>query len=183
MARYKPVMPDRILADTAYLRLVDRDGWYFVERRAGTGVVSIVALTEGGEILFVEQERKALQRAVIELPAGLVGDEADRRSEAALEAAQRELLEETGYEATDWERILDCASSPGISDEIVTFFLARSARRVSDGGGTGAERIVVHAVAWADVDRWLAGRAAAGTPVAAKVYAGLYFASKRLAGG
>ncbi len=47
-------MADRTIADTKYLRLVDRDGWFFVERRAGSGVVTLVPLTDDGRLVLVE---------------------------------------------------------------------------------------------------------------------------------
>jgi ADP-ribose pyrophosphatase len=173
-------MADRVLAATKYLKLIDRDGWTFVQRAAGTGVVTIVPVTDDGKLVLVEQERKALQRPVIELPAGLVGDDAGAEEEALAVAARRELLEETGYEADRLEELACCPTSPGLTDEVVTFFLASGLRKLGSGGGVEQERITTHEVAWSDVPRWLHEQAAAGRPVAAKVYAGLFFASRAL---
>jgi ADP-ribose pyrophosphatase len=172
-------MTDRILGTTKYLRLIDRDGWYFAQRCGGTGVVTIVALTAARALLLVEQVRPPLGRATLELPAGLAGDEVGRGEESLAEAARRELLEETGYEAGAMEFLVEAPTSPGLSDERVSFFLATDLRKASAGGGVGDERITVHEIPWSEVPTWLAERSRQGTPVAAKVYAGLYFAARR----
>ncbi len=57
-----------------FLNLVRRGKWEFVERHSATGVVGIVAVTDEGRLLLVEQFRPPLQKQVIELPAGLAGD-------------------------------------------------------------------------------------------------------------
>jgi len=58
-------MAYRILAETPFLRLVDRDGWSFVERANARAVVVIVPLTAERRLLFVEQHRVPLGRNVI----------------------------------------------------------------------------------------------------------------------
>jgi ADP-ribose pyrophosphatase len=168
-------MPDRVLAETRFLRLVDRDGWTFVERPQITGVVTLVAITDEGRLLLVEQPRKPVGGATIELPAGLVGDEPGMADEGLAEAARRELLEETGYDAASMELLATCATSPGMTNELVTIFRARGLRKVTAGGGVAGEDIRVHEVPLAEVDAWLAARAAEGFTIAVKVYSGLYF--------
>jgi ADP-ribose pyrophosphatase len=171
-------MSDRVVAETPYLRLIDRDGWAFVERPNATGVVTIVALTPRRELLFVEQQRRPVSAAVIELPAGLVGDEPGHHTEELAEGARRELEEETGYRAKRLELVASCPTSPGMTNELVTFFLASDLERVSQGGGTAQENITVHEVPLGDAPRWLLERQRQGTLVAAKVYAGLFFAQQ-----
>jgi ADP-ribose pyrophosphatase len=71
-------------------------------------------------ILLERQYRHAAQAMMWELPAGRIDD-----GETALTAAKRELLEETGYSASHWKRILHFYVSPGFLDETMTIYLAR----------------------------------------------------------
>jgi ADP-ribose pyrophosphatase len=168
-------MPERVLAETKFLRLMDRDGWFFVERPNASGVAVIVAVTDEGRLLLVEQFRPALNQTVIELPAGLAGDDHAHSGEPLELAARRELLEETGYSCQTMEALVTCASAPGLASEVMTLFRASGLQRQGPGGGVHEENIVVHEVPLAEVQGWLKARAAAGALVAIKVYAGLYF--------
>ncbi|MGA2203532.1 MAG: NUDIX hydrolase [Terriglobales bacterium] len=71
-------------------------------------------------ILLERQYRHAAQSMMWELPAGRIDD-----GETALTAAKRELLEETGYTARQWKRILHFYASPGFLDETMTIYLAQ----------------------------------------------------------
>ncbi len=71
-------------------------------------------------ILLERQYRHAAQSMMWELPAGRIDD-----GETALTAAKRELLEETGYSARQWRRILHFYVSPGFLDETMTIYLAQ----------------------------------------------------------
>lgn len=157
-----------------YLSLLERDGWEFASRCNATGVVVLIAVTDAGELVLVEQYRKPVEASVVELPAGLVGDLADP-DELLLDAAQRELEEETGYVAAQMEILMACPSSAGMSDEVITFVLATGLRRVGPGGGDDSEEIEVTAVALEQVDAWLVAQAAAGKPVDPKVFTALYW--------
>ena len=165
---------DRIVGETQHVQLLDRDGWSFVRRNSGTGVVCIVAETNDDQIVLVEQPRPPVGRQVIELPAGLVGDLDHQPSESVREAAERELAEETGYEADHYERLIEIASCPGLTDETVTLYLARGLRRIGPGGGDATEEITVHVIPLAQVDDWLRQQADAGKLIDARVYGGLY---------
>ena len=71
-------------------------------------------------VLLIEQYRHAVGRRLWELPAGLL----DVPGEPAQPAAERELLEETGFRAERWSVLLDVATSPGFTEETVRIFLA-----------------------------------------------------------
>ena len=117
-----------------------------------------------GKLLLTEQYRIPVARRVIELPAGLVGDLPGNATESPTDAARRELLEETGYEAGDVTYLISGPLSPGLISEIITFFKATGLRRVSKGGGEGHEQIQVHEIPLAQVDIWL-GQKGVGGPM------------------
>lgn len=165
-----------VLHEGKYLRFVRRGTWEFVERRRTSGVVAIVPVTDADEIVLTEQFRPAVNRTVIEFPAGLAGDEAGAEAESLEEAARRELLEEIGCEAERWTCLATCPTSSGLTNEMVTFFRADGLRQVAKGGGTGDERIVVHRVAIADLDGWLERAMQQGALLTALVPAGLQLA-------
>lgn len=84
------------------------------------GAVAIIALTEEGKLVLVEQYRKALERTLIEIPAGKIDF-----GEAPEVTAVRELEEETGYGAKEFTYIQSFATSPGFADEIIHLYLAQ----------------------------------------------------------
>ncbi len=90
------------------------------------GAVGVVALDEQGRVLLVNQYRHHVRRRLDELPAGLL----DKPGEPALDAAQRDLVEEAGLAAETWHVLVDTLSSPGMTDEAVRTFLARDVRVV-----------------------------------------------------
>jgi ADP-ribose pyrophosphatase len=161
-----------------YLRLVVRNGWEFVERPGIHGIVLVVAVTPGNRLLLVEQWREAVAANVIELPAGLAGDAESPASEPLEEAARRELVEETGWDAATMERLTAGPPSAGVTSEIVTFFRARGVSKIGPGGGVEGEAITVHEVPLDAVEAFLTEREAEGTFVDPKVWAGLWFARR-----
>ena len=90
------------------------------------GAVGAVALDDQGRVLLVQQYRHPVRRRLDELPAGLL----DKPGEPALEAAQRELVEEAGLAAGTWHVLVDVLTSPGMTDEAIRIFLARDVRTV-----------------------------------------------------
>lgn len=168
---------DVVVAQTKHVRLVDRDGWTFAQRIGNTGIVCILAKTDG-RLILVEQYRPPVEKNVIELPAGLAGDLAGQAEETLQQAAERELLEETGYVAGNWRQHVTVVSSAGITDEVVTFFLAENLEKRSAGGGDASEDIRVHEIPVADIERWLNEATSMGKLIDSRVYAGLYFMTK-----
>ncbi len=85
------------------------------------GSVAVVAEDERGRVLVLRQYRHPVRHKLWELPAGLL----DVPGENPLNAARRELFEETHTEAAEWHVLADIFNSPGGSDEAVRIFLAR----------------------------------------------------------
>ena len=84
-----------------------------------SGAVAIVAIDENKDIWLVKQYRKAVEEVLMEIPAGTL-----EKGEDPLECAQRELAEETGLQARNWQRILSYYSAPGFVTEKLHLFLA-----------------------------------------------------------
>jgi len=105
----------RTLYKGRYLSLLEVERWEYASRSNASGVVVLVAVTDQDELVLVEQFRIPVSSTVIELPAGLVGD-LDDLDESVLVAAQRELIEETGYQADQISILMSCPSSAGLSD-------------------------------------------------------------------
>ena len=164
------------LADGKHIALVRRGKWEYAARKGVAGVVGGVAVTDDRRLVLVEQERPPVNCRVIELPAGLAGDDARHKDEDLAAAARRELLEETGYAAREMRRLAAGAASAGMTDEIITLFLATGLTKTGPGEGDGSEDITVHEVALDGILDWLAAREGDGRLIDLKVYAGLFFA-------
>lgn len=159
-----------------FLSLSSVNGWEFCHRHGVTGVAVIVATTSDNELLLVEQYRPPVDANVLELPAGLVGDEVQFDGEDVVTAAGRELEEETGYQPGQIEPVMYGPTSAGMSSEIITILRATQCHRVGPGGGVDGENIIVHPIALDAVDGWLASRHEAGQLIDPKVFAGLWWA-------
>ncbi len=145
-----------------------RDGqWEYVRRSRGIRAVVILAETDAGEVLLVEQHRVPIGGKCIELPAGLIGD--GDEADSVEEAAARELIEETGFRPGAIETLGDFYSSPGMVSESFTLVRATKLERVGEGGGVDGEEILVHRVPRADIAQFIAARRAAGVGIDAKL--------------
>lgn len=171
----------KTLYSGAHLDLVERDTWEFVQRRSA-GVVCVVAVTGSGELVLIEQYREPMRARVVELPAGLVGDDEGAEGEDFAGAARRELVEETGYDCDALEHIGRGPSSSGLTSEIIDFFSASGLRRVHEGGGVGGEEISVYLVPLAGVRAWLAAKEAGGCLIDPKIAAGLWMSGIQAVG-
>ena len=84
------------------------------------GASVILPLLDDGKVLLVRQYRYTIGKVVLEFPAGKLDLHED-----PLVCAQRELTEETGYTASDWQHVCTVHNALGYSDEALYFFLAR----------------------------------------------------------
>jgi len=85
------------------------------------GAVTVVAVTNEQKVLLVKQYRYPVGEVLLELPAGGLN-----QGEAPLKCAKRELKEETGWEATDWEELPTFYTTPGFTNEKMYLFLAKN---------------------------------------------------------
>ena len=85
------------------------------------GAVAIVPVLEDGRVVLVKQCRYPLRTLLWEIPAGKLDH---GEAEDPDECARRELSEETGYEAQEWQRLVSIATTPGFSDEIIHLYKA-----------------------------------------------------------
>ena len=99
-------MPDGALATREYIR--------------HPGAVAILPFIAEGTVILERQYRYPLGREFLEIPAGKI-----EPGEGLLESAKRELLEETGYVALDWQRLTTIHNAIGYSDESIEIYAAR----------------------------------------------------------
>jgi len=149
-----------------FLEMKKRGRWEYVGRVGGVQAAVIIAIDEG-HLILVEQYRVPLGRPCLELPAGLVGDESE--GETAEMSAARELEEETGYRPAKCTSLGSFYASPGMVSECFTLVRAEGLTRVSEGGGTADENIIVHRVPMATIAYFIAERRAAGVAIDVKL--------------
>ncbi|QDS97911.1 NUDIX hydrolase [Adhaeretor mobilis] len=119
-------LEDRLLLETARFRVVERaqptpPGQPRVARQVvlHPGAAVILPILDDGRICLIRNLRVAVEKTLIELPAGTLDP-----GEAPLVTAQRELQEETGYTAAKWQELPGFFMSPGILNERMHVFVA-----------------------------------------------------------
>ncbi|WP_050615642.1 NUDIX hydrolase [Bacillus testis] len=101
------------------------------------GAVAIIALTDDHKLLMVEQYRKALERSIIEIPAGKL-----EKGEEPLHTAHREVEEETGYSCDSMEKVVSFYTSPGFADEILHVFVAKGLKKLENPAAADDDEFV-----------------------------------------
>ena len=101
------------------------DNYYYWE---GSDFAQVFALTGDARVVLVRQYKHGVKEVVLELPAGLVS----ARDKNPLETARRELSEETGFEASQWEALGALNVSSAKATTQAYLFLATHARRLGD---------------------------------------------------
>ncbi|HEY2722890.1 MAG TPA: NUDIX hydrolase [Chitinophagaceae bacterium] len=100
--------------------------------------VLVFALVKDGKVLMIEQYRHPVSGISIELPGGFVDE-----GETALEAAKREMLEETGYVFSHYEYLGQVAANPGVLNNFTHMFLAKNIERIQPQTLERSEEITV----------------------------------------
>ncbi|MES1178709.1 MAG: NUDIX hydrolase [Myxococcales bacterium] len=137
MRQFAPLAPWEIITDTA---LVSRAWLEVREQRVrlangseidqfhlinGPHWTAVLCLTHDGQVVLVRQYRHGFGGASLELPAGVI-----EPTETAIDAARRELLEESGFEAAAIEPLLSTVPEPARHSTRAHFFFAHGARAV-----------------------------------------------------
>lgn len=89
--------------------------------------INVIAVTKDGHIVMEDQYRHGIGRTCFELPAGVIDP-----GETPLEAARRELFEETGYGNGDWEEFMVISPNPTNHSNLNYCFLATGVEKISD---------------------------------------------------
>ncbi|MDH3589170.1 MAG: NUDIX hydrolase [Gammaproteobacteria bacterium] len=112
------------------------------------GGAAVVAIDEHNRVCLLHQYRHIAGGYLWELPAGKIDNK-----EPPLATAQRELQDEAGVQASEWESLGDIVSSPGVFSEVVQLWLARGLQFVAARPDTD-EVLEVHWVEWQDALKW-----------------------------
>ncbi len=164
--------PEEIRWQGKYIVAKQRGRWEYACRARNMRAAAIIAIdTSDSEahVLLVEQYRVPLGRRCIEIPAGLVGDDAGSEDESAVTAAHRELEEETGYRAAKFTDLGEFFSSPGMVSEGFSLLRAEGLTKVGEGGGVDGEDIVVHRVPLAGLTDFVEGKRAEGLAIDVRI--------------
>lgn len=129
------------------------------------GSIVVLPVFDDGCLLLIRQYRHSVGSYLWELVAGRI-----EPGEQALPGAKRELLEETGYIARRWEKILDLFPTPGFVSERMVIYVARDLR-AGEAHPEDDERITVRAFAPRQVENWIrTGKLRDAKSVAAILY-------------
>lgn len=112
--------------------------------------VNVIAITSDGQFVMVEQYRHALGDVYIELVAGVI-----ENGEDPLEAAKRELLEETGFAGGEWHLNTVISQNPATSTNLTYCFITEGVERVSGQHLDATEDIAVRLLSESEIRRML----------------------------
>ena len=143
------------------------------------GICVIVPFLSEEQIVLMRQYRYAANEALWELPAGTLEGREENARMVAVETpeacAARELLEETGYDAAQLEKVCECYAMPGSSDELMHIFFARQLTQRGQALDIGEVIYEIRGFGREELKRMIAG----GEIRDAKTLVGLFFALTR----
>lgn len=147
VVRSEPVADCRVFEVTAlHCRREETESDHTFFRIDAGDWVNVIPMTEDGKIIMVRQFRHGAAATTLEIPGGMVD-----AGEDPGEAAGRELLEETGYEAASLERLGAVNPNPALFPNRLHSFVARGCRKVAAIQNDTSEETVVELVARDDV--------------------------------
>lgn len=130
---FDPTLIEREVAFEGRVWTVVRETFEYAEQRLvrdyiqHPGAVAVLAVNADDEILMIRQYRHPVRKFLWEIPAGLL----DVVGESHLDAAKRELLEETSHQAQVWELLQTFHASPGGNSEQIDIYLATEVSEIS----------------------------------------------------
>lgn len=101
--------------------------------------VNVIAITKNGHFVMEQQYRHALGSTNFELPCGVI-----EGGETPIEAAKRELEEETGYGGGEWTELMELSANPSTMNNLTHCFLANGVEKVSEPHLDATEDLSVH---------------------------------------
>jgi ADP-ribose pyrophosphatase len=133
----------------------------------------VVPLLDNNEVIFVRQYRYPLKKFILEIPAGKL-----EPNEDPLEAAKRELREETGYLAKHYEKLTAMLTTPGFCNEVLHIFLATGLKRSEHGQDLdeGEQSLTVEKIPFIKVIEMIER----GEIIDSKTIAGIFLAERKL---
>ena len=87
--------------------------------------VNVIAITDDGQFVMERQYRHGLGKTCFEIPAGVI-----EKGETPLEAAKRELMEETGYGEGEWKEIMSVSGNSSTTNNISHCFVAKGVKKI-----------------------------------------------------
>lgn len=113
--------------------------------------VNVIAITADDKFVFVRQYRHGLGRTLMELCSGVC----DPEDAGPLAAAQRELMEETGYGGGDWQQTMIISANPGSQNNLTHCFIATGVERLAEPRPEESEDLTVHLLTPGEVQELL----------------------------
>ena len=133
--------------------------------------VNVIAITTDGRFVMEKQYRHGLGVHSIELPCGVMEE-----GETPIEAAKRELLEETGFGGGTWSEFMTLSPNPGSMTNLAHIFLAVGVEKIAEPSLDATEELTVHMMSEEDVKRLLADNKICQALMVAPLYK--YFSQK-----